>query len=61
MKKHSDTDLVSRTSRKAMTRALLLGSWLAAAMLSAAAMAWDQEERENGPVVNTAEGPVRGL
>ena len=42
-----------------MTRALLLGSWLAASVLSTSAMA--QDEREDGPVVQTAEGPVRGF
>src|SRR5205807_6169840 len=50
---------VSRASRRAMTRALLLGSWLAASVLSTSAMA--QDEREDGPVVQTAEGPVRGF
>src|ERR1700716_590829 len=62
MKKHEDTVFVSRAPRKVMTRALLLGSWLAAGVLATAAMAWDHdEEGEEGPVVKTAEGPVRGF
>jgi len=62
MKKHEKTVFASSAPRKAMTRALLLGSWLAAGVLSTAAMAWDQdEEREEGPVVKTADGPVRGF
>jgi para-nitrobenzyl esterase len=62
MKKHEDTAFVSRAPRKVMTRAVLLGSWLAAGVLATSAMAWDQdEEREEGPVVKTAEGPVRGF
>jgi para-nitrobenzyl esterase len=44
-----------------MTRALLLGSVLAAGVLSISAMAQDGDEREDGPVVRTAEGPVRGF
>src|SRR5260221_11985890 len=62
MNKHEKTVFASSAPRKAMTRALLLGSWLAAGVLSTAAMAWDQdEEREEGPVVKTADGPVRGF
>jgi para-nitrobenzyl esterase len=62
MKKHEDKVFVSRAPRKVTTRALLLGSLLAAGVLSTSAMAWDQdEEREDGPVVKTAEGAVRGF
>jgi para-nitrobenzyl esterase len=62
MNKHEKTAFASSAPRKAMTRALLLGSWLAAGVLATAAMAWDQdEEREEGPVVKTADGPVRGF
>jgi para-nitrobenzyl esterase len=50
----------SRLRRNAVALALMLGSWLLALMLSTSAMAWD-EERENGPVVKTADGHVRGF
>jgi para-nitrobenzyl esterase len=62
MNKHEKTVFASRAPRRVMTRALLLGSWLAAGVLATAAMAWDHdEEREEGPVVKTADGPVRGF
>jgi para-nitrobenzyl esterase len=61
MKKYEQSVVfASRPRRKAMARALLLGSWLVAGMLSTSAMAWDQDG-DDGPVVKTAEGPVRGL
>jgi para-nitrobenzyl esterase len=61
MNKHEERVVfASRPRRNAMALALLLGSWLVALMLSTSAMAWDQE-RENGPVVKTADGPVRGF
>jgi len=59
MARQCNNVFVSRASRRAITRALLLGSWLAASVLSTSAMA--QDEREDGPVVKTAEGPVRGF
>jgi len=37
----------------------MVAIWLAASVLSTSAMA--QDEREDGPVVKTAEGPVRGF
>lgn len=49
--------MASGTVRKGITRALLLGSLLAVSGLPVAAIAEDDE----GPVVQTAEGPVRGL
>jgi para-nitrobenzyl esterase len=62
MNKHEKTVFASSAPRKSMTRALLLGSWLAAGVLATTAMAWDEDhEREGRPVVKTAEGPVRGF
>jgi para-nitrobenzyl esterase len=64
MKKHSANTFISSIVSKAATRALLLGSLLAASMLSTSALADDQDERSDrneGPVVQTAEGPVRGF
>jgi para-nitrobenzyl esterase len=46
----------SNAARKGMTRAMLLGSLLVVSGLPLSAMAED-----DGPVVQTAEGPVRGL
>jgi para-nitrobenzyl esterase len=62
MKQHENYDLVSRSPRKAVTRALVLGAWLAAGVLATfSTMAQDENVREEGPVVRTAEGPVRGF
>jgi para-nitrobenzyl esterase len=60
MKKHRDNMWHSRMHRMTMTRAVLLGSLLATGALSTSALADDQDD-SNGPVVQTAEGPVRGL
>src|SRR3984893_19311565 len=60
MKKHRDNTWHSHMHRMTMTRALLLGSVLATDVLSTSAMADDQDD-SNGPLVQTAEGPVRGL
>src|SRR5580698_4111609 len=60
----TQSDRISRAPRKAVTRALLLGAWVVAGMLSTAAIAdndQDESEQHNGPVVRTAEGPVRGI
>lgn len=52
---------VSRPPRKSVKRALLLGSCLVAGMLSnSSAMAWGEDDDE-GPVIRTVEGPVRGF
>jgi para-nitrobenzyl esterase len=51
--------LVSSASRRAVTRALLLGSLLAVGVLSTPVTA--QSRDDDGPVVRTAEGPVRGF
>jgi para-nitrobenzyl esterase len=60
MKQHEV--FVSRSPQKAMTRAFLLGSLLAAGVLATSpSMAEDPSERAEGPVVHTAEGPVRGF
>jgi para-nitrobenzyl esterase len=63
MKTNKDAVFVAHAPRKGMTRTLLLGSWLAATVLSIGALASDDEEseRQDGPVVQTAEGPVRGI
>jgi len=61
MTKQQNDVFVSRTPRKAVTPVLLLASLLAAGLLSTSAMAQDGNEREDGPVVQTAEGPVRGF
>ncbi len=45
---------------RAIARALLLSSCIAATVLSTSASAWDQDHQD-GPVVKTAEGPLRGL
>jgi len=55
---------IAHAPRKAVTRALLLGAWVVAGMLSTAAIAdnnQDEEEQHNGSVVRTVEGPVRGI
>jgi para-nitrobenzyl esterase len=57
MKTNKDTALVAHRPRRAVTRTLLLGSWLAAAVVSTGALAADGD----GPVVSTADGPVRGI
>jgi len=49
-----------RKARAGTVRALLIGTCLAAGMLSMPAMAQEREEGQ-GPVVRTAEGPVRGF
>jgi len=60
MKRHENIVFVLGALRKAMTRVLLLlGSLLAAGVLSAPVTAADRDE--GGPVVRTAEGPVRGF
>src|SRR5258706_223848 len=61
MTKQQNDVFVSRTPRKAVTPVLLLASLLAAGLLSTSAMAQDGNERGDGPVVQTAEGPVRGF
>jgi len=62
MQQHQNRDSVSRSPRKALARALLLGSWLAAGVLATfSTMAQDEDGRGQGPVVRTAEGPVRGF
>src|SRR5437763_10206600 len=61
MKKHQNNVFVSRAPRRALTRALLLGSLLAAGVLSTSATAQEGDERADGPVVQTSEGPVRGF
>ena len=61
MKKHQNNVFVSRAPRRALTRALLLGSLLAAGVLSTSATAQEGDERDDGPVVQTSEGPVRGF
>lgn len=62
MKKHQEVFAVaSRVCRHSRTRALLLGgAWLAAVALSSSAVAWGPGN-DNGPIVRTAEGPVRGF
>ena len=61
MKNHQNNVFASRAPRRAMTRALLLGSVLAAGVLSTSATAQEGDERDDGPVVQTSEGPVRGF
>ena len=61
MKNHQNNVFASRAPRRAMTRALLLGSVLAAGVLSTSATAQEGDERADGPVVQTSEGPVRGF
>ena len=61
MKNHQNNAFASRAPRRAMTRALLLGSVLAAGVLSTSATAQEGDERADGPVVQTSEGPVRGF
>src|ERR1700733_2245330 len=60
----TQSDYIAHAPRKAVTRALLLGAWVVAGMLSTAAIAdnnQDEEEQHNGSVVRTVEGPVRGI
>lgn len=60
MKKHeSSVAFVLRARGRDAAQALLLGSFLAT-ILSTSALAGDQD-RDDGPVVKTAAGPVRGL
>jgi para-nitrobenzyl esterase len=58
MKRQGKRIIGSRTARVGLARALLLGSFLA---LGAYSMAAAADDREDGPVVQTAEGPVRGF
>jgi len=60
MTSHNNNIFFSRSPRKAMTRVLLLGALLAAGTLSPPAMTQERGNRDDGPVVHTAEGPVRG-
>ncbi|MDB6091183.1 MAG: Carboxylesterase type [Gammaproteobacteria bacterium] len=61
-KSQQNVVFVSRAPRNSIRRGLLLGSWLIAGVLStSSAMAWDDEQREEGPVIKTVEGPVRGI
>jgi len=60
MKPHEDHVVVYRSPRRALSRALALGAWLAASVLPASAMSREASSEE-GPVVRTAEGPVRGF
>jgi len=61
MSNHENTVFASYLLPKAITRALLLGSWLAAGALSTVALAQEGDAPDNGAVVQTAEGPVRGF
>ena len=62
MKTHEKNVLRSRASPKGVARALLLGSLLASGVFSTAVMADEGgDNRNEGPVVRTAEGPVRGF
>jgi para-nitrobenzyl esterase len=63
MKTNKDAVFVAHAPRKSIVRTVLLGSWLAAAALSTGALALGDEEkdRQDGPVVSTAEGPVKGI
>ena len=60
MSPHDSNLTVSDIHRKSIRRSLLLTSLLAFGMLSTSAMAEDRDG-DNGPVVRTAEGPVRGF
>jgi para-nitrobenzyl esterase len=51
----------SSEPRKHIARALLLGSLLGGGPFSTTAMAENATDQENGPVVQTAAGPVRGI
>ena len=53
--------IASGTRRKSPRRGLLFCSLLAAGVVSAPALAHQDRDRDNGPVVNTNEGPVRGF
>jgi para-nitrobenzyl esterase len=63
MKTHDKNVFPSRASPKGAARALLLGSLLASGVFSSAVMADEggDHHRNEGPVVRTAEGPVRGF
>jgi len=61
MTRHDNKVFYSRSPRKVTTRVLLLGALLTASLLSPAAMAQREDNRDDGPVVHTAEGPVRGF
>ena len=61
MTRENDNVCFSRSPRKAMTRVLLLAALLAAGTLSSAPMAQERGNQDDGPVVRTAEGPVRGF
>ena len=61
MTQHENIVFGSPLPRKAITRALLLGSWLAAGALSTFALAQEGDGPDTAAVVQTAEGPVRGF
>jgi para-nitrobenzyl esterase len=62
MKTHEKNVFASCAGPKAMTRALLLGSLLASGVFSTAVRGDEGDDNRNdGPVVRTAEGPVRGF
>jgi para-nitrobenzyl esterase len=62
MKQDENHVFVSCSPRKAIIRALLLGSLLATGVLaSSSAVGEAENDQEDGPVANTAKGPVRGF
>jgi para-nitrobenzyl esterase len=62
MKQHENGVFVLPSARRAMSRAAVLGSWLAAgALVISPVMAQDENEQDDAPVVLTKEGPVRGF
>jgi para-nitrobenzyl esterase len=61
MTRHNNKVFFSRSPRKITTRVLLFGALVAGTMLLPPAMAQRDDGRDDGPVVHTAEGPVRGF
>jgi para-nitrobenzyl esterase len=61
MTRHNNKVFYSRSPRKVTTRVLLLGALIAATIILPPAMAQRDEGGGDGPVVHTAEGPVRGF
>jgi para-nitrobenzyl esterase len=61
MTRHNNGAFYLSSCRKVTARVLLLGALVAATLLLPPAMAKREDGRNDGPIVNTAEGPVRGV
>jgi para-nitrobenzyl esterase len=61
MTRHCAKSFASSAAKKSVRRTLLFCSLVASALIAAPAPAHGNGDHDNGPVVNTNEGPVRGF